>query len=113
MVAGWEVIFYQNPSGDFPVEDFIGSLTAKEQAKVSRSIDLLEEFGLALGMPHVKKIGVGMWELRVIFGGQIFRLLFTTLDKGRIVLLHGFVKKSDKIPLRELEVAKQRQGGIK
>lgn len=91
---------------DDSVEKFIHSLEKSTIAKVLRTIDLLETFGSRLGMPHSKKVGANLLELRVR-GNQEVRI-FYAFHKTSIVLLHGFVKKSDKIPFRELQVARQK-----
>jgi len=89
-----------------PVEKFIRSLEDDAIAKVLRTIDLLERFGHRLGMPHVKKIAADLFELRV-HGKQEIRLIYT-FRASKIVMLHGFIKKSQKVPRRELEFARQK-----
>ena len=88
------------------VEGFINSLEKPAIAKVLRVIDLLENFGHELGMPHSKKITAAIYELR-IRGRQEIRFFYCFKGKN-IILLHGFVKKSDKIPKKEIKVAIQR-----
>jgi len=88
------------------VEKFIQSLEKQTIAKVLRTIDLLETFGHKLGMPHSKMISKGLFELR-IRGKQEIRI-FYSFYKDRIHLLHGFVKKSQKTPQREIDTALQR-----
>ncbi len=91
---------------DNTLENFIASLEKLTIAKVLRTIDLLEKFGHLLGMPHSKKIGRCLFELR-IRGIQKIRIFYTFYDK-KIVLLHGFIKKTNHIPTRELQTAKQK-----
>ena len=88
---------------DEALEKFIYSLESQTIAKVLRTIGLLEEFGNKLGMPHSKKVGAGLFELR-IRGAQEIRL-FYTFQKNKAVLLIGFIKKSNKIPHREIKRA--------
>lgn len=73
-----EIEFYEAASGNRPIEEFVRSLKPAGQAKIARAFDLLEEFGLKLGMPYVRPLpGTGgRWELRVPFGGQAYRILF-------------------------------------
>lgn len=85
---------------DSSLEKFIKSLEKLTIAKVLRTIDLLEKFGPKLGLPHSKKISARLFELR-IRGVQEVRI-FYTFHKSEILLLHGFVKKSLKIPLKEI-----------
>ncbi|MBU1327005.1 hypothetical protein KJ618_04480 [Patescibacteria group bacterium] len=59
---GWNIIYYESPSGDVPVYDFIESLNSTAKSKVLNTFDLLTEFGIKLGLPHVKKaIGTDLW----------------------------------------------------
>ena len=88
---------------DSSLEEFIENLEQSTIAKVLRIIDLLEEFGGKLGMPYAKKIRIDVFELR-IRGKQEVRILYG-FHKGKIVLLHGFVKKSQKIPPKEIQTA--------
>jgi len=91
---------------DASLEKFIKSLQKPIIAKVLRTIDLLEEFGQKLGPPHTKKISANLFELRIP-GKQEVRI-FYYFHKSQIFLLHGFVKKSQKIPQREIKIALQK-----
>ncbi len=88
------------------LEKFISGLEKPTIAKILRTIDLLESFGQRLSMPHSKKVGDHLFELRVR-GKQEIRILYTFYN-GCIVLLHGFVKKTQKIAAKELHVAHQK-----
>ncbi len=92
------------------VEKFVQSLEKSTIAKVLRTIDLLKEFGPKLGMPHSKKVKKNLFELR-IRGAQEVRI-FYAFHKNSAVLLHGFIKKSQKISKRELLTALQRLRGL-
>jgi phage-related protein len=89
------------------VEKFIRSLLPATIAKVLRTIDLLERFGHRLGMPHSKKISKDIFELR-IRGQQEIRIFYTVIH-SQAFLLHGFVKKSQQIPHKELVVVQRRR----
>ncbi len=91
---------------DKSLEKFIRSLEKQTIAKVLRTTDLLEEFGYKLGSPHIKKISDNLFELRVQ-GKQEIRI-FYIFSKNQIILLHGFVKKSQKTPKREIEIAQRK-----
>jgi len=91
---------------DTSLERFIESLEKPTIAKVLRTIDLLEKFGQKLGPPHTKKISTHLFELR-ISGKQEIRI-FYSFHKSQILLLHGFVKKSQKIPQKEIKIALQK-----
>jgi phage-related protein len=94
------------------VAEFIASLKPDEQAKIVRAIDLLEEFGPQIGMPYVRHLSGGLWELRVPFGGQSFRLLFF-VEGNALVIVHAFSKKTPKTPLKELNTATTRMKDYK
>ena len=91
---------------DASLERFIESLEKPTIAKVLRTIDLLEKFGQKLGPPHTKKISTHLFELR-ISGKQEIRI-FYSFHKSQILLLHGFVKKSQKIPQKEIKITLQK-----
>lgn len=104
---GFEILFYQLPNGKKPALDFIKGLTnAKLRQKVYRQLSLLEEFGYELREPESKFLECEIFELRVIFGNEKVRLLYF-FQKKEIVVTNGFLKKTRKTPLREIEKAKR------
>ena len=108
MDSKWKVQVYESPSGDKPVEEFIKSLDEKAQLKISRTLDLLEEFGLEGAFPHFKKLaGTSLWELRIL-GSDSIRILYITITGKIFLLLHGFKKKSQKAPPKEIVTAQRR-----
>jgi len=106
----WNIELYEK-NNKIPVLEFIESLPAKHKAKAIREIDLLEQFGINLTYPHTSKIEgetyKGLWELRIKFGSDISRIFYFLYLNNKFVLLHGFVKKSNKTPTKELKLAKQ------
>lgn len=104
----WEIVYYTTLQGKSPVKEFIDSLEAKAKSKIINSIDLLEEFGIKLGTPHVKKLsGTDLWELRIL-GGDSIRILYIALSGRKFLLLHGFLKKTQKTDTKELKIATNR-----
>ncbi len=104
----WKVVLYRSPSGDYPVQQFIDGLEIKAQSKVRNTVKLLQEFGIRLGLPHVKKLtGTDLWELRIL-GSDSLRLVYVAITGRTFVLLHGFKKKKDKTPQKEIKVAEER-----
>ena len=101
----WNIIFYEKENGTAPVQEFLDALPTKHLAKALRDIDVLEEFGPALREPHAKHISGKLWELRVKSASDISRIFYFVHIGKDIILLHGFVKKSDKTPKREIETA--------
>lgn len=105
-----ELIFYKTARGDCPVEDFLDSLSAKHAKKVAWVLQLVETLDI-VPIQYFKKLDGtdGIWEVRVDFGTDTFRLL-GFMDKGNLVILtNGFAKKSQKTPASEIELARQRK----
>ena len=104
--------YYHTARGDSPVKDFIDALPPKLQAKNIRELLLLEEFGINLPPTYVKQLHgkevAGLWELRVKLASDITRIFYFFPMAGRVILLHGFLKKSDETPPRELQTAVRR-----
>jgi phage-related protein len=90
------------------VERFILELPPGLAAKYFRLTDLMLEFGPNLGMPHTRAMSDGLFELRVKGQEGIARVFYCTLIGQRVVMLHGFVKKSQKTPAKELKLARRR-----
>ena len=105
----WTIVFYSTADGDTPVQVFIEGLSKRQQAKVLRNVALLREHGTTLREPYVKLLGDGLWELRTVFGGDAFRIIYFTWIGERFVLLHAFRKKTQKTPRGEIEMARARR----
>jgi phage-related protein len=104
----WKIVLYRASSGDYPVREFVNSLEIKAQSKVKDTIALLREFGIHLGLPHVKKLsGTELWELRIL-GSNSLRVLYIAITGRTFVLLHGFKKKKNKISTKEIKIAEER-----
>ena len=88
------------------VEKFIRSLEKDTIARVIHTIELLEKFGNKLGLPHSKMVSRGIFELR-IHSSQNVRI-FYAFSKNKAILLHGFIKKTSKIPKKEISIAIKR-----
>ncbi len=88
------------------VKIFVKKLQKPTRSKVLRGIELIEQYGQNLSMPHAKKITNFLYELR-IRGTQEVRILYV-LQEETATLIHGFVKKTQKIPRREIETAERR-----
>ena len=82
-------------------------------ARYLRLADMMQEFGGNLGMPHTRAMSEGLFELRVKSKGGIARVFFCSVIGQRIVMLHGFIKKSEKTPLKELKLARLRLSEVK
>ncbi len=98
-------------SGESPVYAFIESLPDKTQSKLINTFDLLTEFGIQLRKPHAKKVaGTPLWELRIL-GEENIRIFYIAVTSATFLLLHGFKKKKQKTPQKEIKTALKRLEG--
>jgi len=98
--------FFETESGNQPVRDFILECTQEDKKEIGSDIFTVQK-RFPLGLPLVEKIDIDLWEIRSHISNGICRIFFT-ICKETMVLLHGFVKKSQKIPLKEMKTAKER-----
>lgn len=103
-----EVEFYTTASGKEVIVEFLKSLPTKDMAKVMRDIDLLAKFAPDLHEPYTKHIDGQIWELRSKFSSNVYRILYYVRKGNKLVLLHGYTKKTQKTPPSEIELAKNR-----
>lgn len=104
------IAFYHLPSGRCPVEEFLDGLESKQAKKVTWVLRLITEMD-PVPSQYWKKLGNtdDIWEVRVNFGGDTFRLLGFYAHKNLVILTNGFRKKSQKTPKTEIRVAEQRK----
>jgi phage-related protein len=100
------VAFFRTASGHEPVREWLKSLPREERRIIGEDLKTVQ-FGWPLGMPLVRKFDKGLWEVRSRLPDRIARVIFTS-GEGRMVLLHGFIKKSQKTPQGDLQLAKTR-----
>lgn len=99
------VLYYITSSGENPVKKFIEFLAERQQKKLTRILSYIEEYGLVTAIPHVKKLtGTSLWEIRIL-GQDNIRVLYASVHFESILLLHGFIKKSQTTPRKEIETA--------
>lgn len=100
-------LFFRTEAGGEPVRDWLKGLTSSEDRKrIGEDIKTVE-FGWPIGMPVCRPLGEGIYEVRTrLAQNRIARVLFYIDKKGRMVLLHGFIKKTQKTPDEELELAR-------
>jgi phage-related protein len=101
------VIFFRTEAGGEPVRDWLKGLPSSEDRKrIGEDIKTVE-FGWPVGMPVCKPLGDSIYEVRTsVVQNRIASVLFYIDRKGRMVLLHGFVKKTQKTPDEDLELAR-------
>ena len=100
------VKFYKSEIGKEPVREWLKELPKADRQAIGEDIKTAQ-YGWPLGMPLIRKMGRGLWEVRSHIGSGIARVLFTVIDKT-MILLHGFVKKSQKTPQDDLDTAHRR-----
>lgn len=101
-----EVRFFKTDGGTEPVRMWLRELSATDRKSIGEDIKTVQ-FGWPLGMPLVRKLDKDLWEIRIHLDGRIARVLFT-VSSSKIVLLHGFIKKSQATPQPDLKLAKDR-----
>ena len=105
------VRFYRSAAGNEPVRDWLLGLSKDDRRAVGEDIKTAQ-YGWPLGMPLIRKLEPGLWEVRSHIAAGIARVLFT-VDGQLMVLLHGFVKKSQKTPAGDLKTAQQRLADLR
>ena len=112
----YEILFYRDQNDIEPVKEYLLSLAQNESKdsriklnKIRDYVKLLSDLGTSVGKPYVKHLDGEIWELRPIRD----RILFARLMDGRFVLLHQFMKKTQKTPKREIQTAQQRLSELK
>lgn len=99
------VAYYKKRSGKIPVKEFLDSLEIKQKAKVLRILLQIQKYGLTSVIPHIKKLTcLPLWEIRIL-GKDNIRIIYILLHQDLVFLLHGFTKKSNKTPTKEVKVS--------
>lgn len=106
-----QVIFYKTASGNEPVREWLKSRSQNDRKIIGEDIKTVQ-LGWPLGMPLVRKLDLGLWEVRSKLDQRISRVLFTVAE-NMMVLLHGFIKKSRKTPAADLNLAKKRMATLR
>ena len=108
MMQNTRVIYYTSTNDENPVNDFLDSLNEVQQRKFSRIIQAIVDYGLIAIIPHVKKLtNVPLWEIRIL-GKNSIRIFYATPYQNTVLLLHGFRKKTQKTPSKEITTALHR-----
>ena len=100
-------VFYKTGAGKEPVREWLQSLSEEDRKSIGKDIATVE-FTWPVGMPLCRSLPSGLWEVRSsLQHGRISRVLFFNLD-SQMVLLHGFIKKTQKTPSQDLQIAEKR-----
>lgn len=106
-----DVRFFMTDAGSEPVREWLKRLPAIERKIIGEDIKTVQ-LGWPLGMPLVRNLGDGIWEVRIKLENRIVRVLFA-LEQSIMVLLHGFIKKQQVTPKADLDLAKDRLKQLK
>lgn len=101
-----QVVFFMTDSRREPVRAWLMSLDKEDRKIIGEDVKTVQ-FGWPLGLPLVRKMGMELWEVRSQLRNRIARVIFTVQDDN-MILLHGFIKKSQKTPTADLNLAKKR-----
>jgi phage-related protein len=100
------VRFFKTSAGNEPVREWLLKLERDDRRTVGEDLKTAQ-YGWPIGMPRIRKLEPDLWEVRSDIRQGIARVLFT-VENHTMVLLHGFVKKSQKTPASDLKIARQR-----
>jgi len=106
-----KVVFYRLASGREPVREWLRQLDQASRKRLGEDLFTLQ-LGWPIGMPLARKIEAGLWELRSNISSGIARIMFTE-EKGLLILLHGLIKKSQKLPASDLALARRRLANVR
>ena len=101
-----QVVFFKTSRGNEPVREWLKSLSLAEKKAIGEDIKTVQ-FGWPIGMPVVRKLEPGLWEIRSVVKNGAARVFFT-VEGNVMVLIHGFIKKSQKTPNDDLKHARER-----
>ncbi len=101
-----QVYFFKTANNRQPVRDWLKELPVEDRKVIGNDLKTAQ-FGWPIGMPLIRKLDTNLWEVRSRLHNRIARVIFT-VEGNDMVLLHGFIKKSQKTPQSDLELAKQR-----
>lgn len=104
-MGNYEIVYYSKPNGREPLREFLESLSPKLSSEAFSDLATLQEMGPELRMPHSRHIRKGLFELRIQADGDNVRAFYFFYQRRSIVVTHGFLKKTRKTPLREIERA--------
>ncbi len=105
-MSDWSVEFYSDGDDNSPVLDWYQTLDDKTKAKLLWTFQLLEANGIDVGMPYVKPLEDKLYEVRAEVNRNAIRVIYFLYTGRRFILLHGFQKKTQKTPKKELEKAR-------
>ncbi len=104
----WKVDFYEETDGRAPVEEFLDDLPERVRAKGLAIIKLLEEQGPTMPFPYSSQVRGRVRELRTHYGKELIRILYFADANRAFILLHGLIKRAQKLDEGDIRIAEQR-----
>jgi phage-related protein len=104
----WTIEFYKTEDDESPVEEWMSSIPKTAYTKLIRNMKMLREFNITLKEPYVKQL----YEIRAKDTNGIYRVIYFAYTGKKFIMLHGFTKKTQKTPMKELKLSKQRMEEI-
>ena len=105
------VHFYKSEKGKEPVREWLKGLSKEDKTIIGEDIKTVE-YGWPLGMPLVRKMDKDLWDVRINLTNKEIARIFFTVSGNDMVLLHGFIKKSQQTPANDLRIAKERRDRV-
>ena len=100
------VLFYRTATGREPVLEWLRDLGPEDRRAIGRDL-MRVQFGWPVGMPLVRSLKDGLWEVRSALPSRRIARLMLCFHENKIVALHGFIKKSQRTPIEDIDVARQ------
>jgi phage-related protein len=101
------VRFYRTPAGREPVPEWLRSLDKEDRRAIG--LDLMRvQFGWPIGMPLVRSLKDGLWEVRSALPSRRIARLLLCFHESEIVVVHGFIKKTQRTPVEDIDLARRR-----
>jgi len=109
----WKINYYHNQNNSSPIREWLDSLANEPKAEIFRILQMLGKYGIDLGLPFVRPLESKIYEIRAKDRSGIYRVLYFAHTDKTFVLLHGFIKKTQKTPRKEIEIALKRMKEVK
>jgi phage-related protein len=106
-----DLYFYRTASGNEPVRDWLKALSDDDRRKVGLDLQRVQ-YRWPVGMPLCRSMGEGLWEVRTALGGGNIARVFIFFHGGDLYALHGFIKKTQKTPAGDLDLARSRKKDV-
>lgn len=108
----WKINYYYNRNNKSPLKEWLDEIGNEPKAEIFRIFEMLSKYGIELGLPFVRHIENKIYEVRAKDKSGIYRVLYFAHTDKVFVMLHGFQKKTQATPRKEIEIAIKRMKEI-